>query len=219
MAGGLTTAAALAPVLTWALVAAVVLVPLELVLSGRGPPRSHDRAGASAARGAAARERSAPRPRSERHRRTGRRGLARPAGLSSDAPKSGFFARTHGHERRRQAGPPALPARLPDVAAAAGDGGRDPRGRGGLRRHDRAGLPAPVLRRPLGDRGHGPAAGRGAPRRRSRSRATCTRSRRRTTTCRSSTSTRPSCPRSRPASTCSRGSSPTPSPCGWRCST
>ena len=34
MAGGLTTAAALAPVMTWALVAAVVLVPLELVLSG-----------------------------------------------------------------------------------------------------------------------------------------------------------------------------------------
>ena len=99
-------------------------------------------------------------------RRARPHGPAGAPGLSSDAPKSGFCARDHGHERRRQAGPPALPGRLPDVAAAAGDGRRDPRGGGGLRRHDRAGVPAPVLRRPRRDRGDGPAPGRGAPGRR-----------------------------------------------------
>jgi hypothetical protein len=44
MGSGLTTAAALAPEMTWALVAAVVLVPLELVPVGDGPPRPDARA-------------------------------------------------------------------------------------------------------------------------------------------------------------------------------
>ena len=97
--------------------------------------------------------------------RTPRKRLATPIPASIvSAPQS--KERPVGPEGRRQAGAAALAGRIPDGTATPGHRRGDPRGRGGLRRDERAGVPATLLLRPVRAGGRGAATGRRAAERR-----------------------------------------------------
>ena len=126
-------------------------------------------------------------------------------------------SRGQGH---READPPALADLLPDGPGEADLGARDQARGGGVQRHERRRLRAPLLRRPRGarePRHH--AAGREARREPPGLRVgALLAAARRTTTCPRSSSATTSWRRCRPRCSCWTASSPTPSRCGWRCS-